>query len=133
MSLFFATAAILAAGILIFKIKSKSRSAQELCFICEKPLVNPLYHDQHAFCPDHLDVYREGEWKTLFQGSASAASSEAGVKIYHAKMALVNAQCPSFIQISYEDENGEIVTKMKLMVLKADLEKAWALSKSILF
>ncbi|MCO4753785.1 MAG: hypothetical protein KC478_04855 [Bacteriovoracaceae bacterium] len=99
--------------------------------ICEKELATPLYHDSHAFCEKHIDVYKHGNWKLLVSGNATADDPEYGVKIYKLKTLLSQLDLPSHILVDYELENGSIITKMKLMTLEENLEKAQALSKSI--
>ncbi|MEX0799264.1 MAG: hypothetical protein WD025_07450 [Bacteriovoracaceae bacterium] len=132
MNVFLAIAAILISGLIVLNLRSKNVARQSLCLICEESLSHPRYCDEYSFCQEHFNVYKDGEWVVLSQGSASAGSPDFGVELYETKGKLVGSGIPSFIQASYEEESGNIVTKMKLLVLKQDLEKAQALSKSFL-
>ena len=132
MTLFLSIALILVGALIAFSIRAKNRPAKELCLICEKELERPIYHNGHALCDSHIEVYKTGRWELLVQGNATSEDPEYGVKIYKLKNLLSQLDMPSHILVDYSLENGSIVTKMKLMTLEENLEKAKALSKSIL-
>lgn len=105
----------------------------ELCFLCDQEVSQSkiVYFEGRAFCPSHRDVFKKGAWKILKSGHATPEDPEFGVRLYEAKKLLLKSGKLSFIETDYAEIGGEIVTQMRLKVLKEDLERAQALSKSL--
>lgn len=127
MSVFFATLAIVLAGVFVLRIRSKESQAN--CHICERPVSEPIYHDGYPFCVVHGDDYSKGHWIVLIKGHSTPEDPEFGVRLYHLKQELATHDLSSYIQVRYENLEDEIITFMELCVLEECSERARTLSK----
>lgn len=130
MILFISILAVVVGGLVVFYLQGKKAGLGGVCLICEKGVEKAFYHDGYSFCSEHIGAFRSGKWKLLQEGEASEADPEFGVNLYELKKALVENSIPSFIQASYKERNGKVVTRMKLLTLEKDWEKARAFSQS---
>ncbi len=108
----------------------KGKKERGECVICGKDVFDPKIIEGKALCKKHVELFKSGQWESFTKGHASPHDPEYGVRLYEFKRLLNSHKLSSYIQADYFQEGEEIKTEMVLMVLKEDLEKAEALSRS---
>lgn len=126
---FIAVAALALSAFVYFTIKSRKEGREAfadkaVCRICHAAVAAPKYVDGWPFCPEHATLFAEGRWVELHSGKAAPNEPETGVRLNDLKERMAASGVRALLDISYDRENGEIVTLMKLKVLEEDLEKA---------
>lgn len=119
--------------ILFFWRRSSAKINQEArgyCIVCAKALESITLIDGNALCSQHAHDYQHGNWRIFKEGVSSPEDPEFGVRLHLLQRKFASEKIASYIQVRYQEKDGEILTLMELMVLEKDLKKAEGFGKS---
>lgn len=99
-------------------------SIKGFCHICNKPLRFKVYEkDDFIFCRKHLGFYSAHHFIELKEYFFHAEDEKAAL-LEDTRLLLFNDfKIPTIQRISYQEDNGKLITKTKIFSLKDDQDK----------
>lgn len=97
-----------------------------VCHMCDKPFPDKILvqSDDHFFCPKHAQFFEEHSWLEVMDVIATNETPNNALIIQDTKDALKDIKINSFIQTSYDEQEGVIQSRFKLLVATANYNQA---------
>ncbi len=95
-----------------------NRSLYGVCSICDKKYLDSKLTtiEDLSLCPADLIIYQNHKWESIYAVESDPENPENALAVQNIKDELKKISIPSFIQTTYTEANGQVISHFNLLV-----------------